>query len=298
MAPQHTGPSEPHNLGAARINTYRWSGIAVHSIHMEVLPGRSWHQLSGDQPVLSIVVNEAGGRCEARSALGSADSLVRTDRQRAAGHMSLIPAGMPMWGYSEHIAQVDEVRLILEVDRVLEIMGEDFQAQHLTEPHLMFFDDSLQALARLLTLREDAASWTELFGDGLVAAMVAKLSSLGSSAAPNHRRLGLTQRQILQITDFIRDNLAQPIRLSELAALAGLSSSQFGRAFKISTGTTPHRWQLDARIESAKRMLSDRRSSLVEIALDTGFSEQSHFSRAFRAATGASPSAWRRANAN
>lgn len=298
MGPLHTGPSEPHNLGAARVSSYHWSGIAVHSMHMDVLPGRSWHQLNCDQPVLSIVVNEAGGRCEARSAIGSADRRVRTDRQCPSGHMSLIPAGMPMWGYSEHIAQVDEVRLVLDLDPVLEIMGDEFQGQQLTEPRLMFFDDSLQALARLLTLREEAASWTELFGDGLVAAMVARLSSLNPNAAPNHRRLGLTQRQLLQVTDFIRDNLAEPIRLSELAALAGLSSSQFGRAFKISTGTTPHRWQLDARIESAKQMLCDRSRSLVEIALDAGFSEQSHFSRAFRAATGCSPSAWRRASAN
>jgi AraC-like DNA-binding protein len=265
---------------------------------MEVLPGQSWHQLSGDLPILSIVVNEAGGRCEARSAIRSADTSLRRDRQRPIGHMSLIPAGMPIWGYSDQIAQVEEVRLVLDVDRVLEIMGEDFQAQQLAEPHLMFFDDSLQALARLLSFREEVGSWTELFGDGLVAAMVARLTSLSPSAAPNHRRLGLTQRQLMQVTDFIRDNLAQPIRLSELAALAGLSSSQFGRAFKTSTGTTPHRWQLDARIESAKRMLCDRRSSLVEIALDAGFSEQSHFSRAFRAATGASPSVWRRANAS
>jgi AraC-like DNA-binding protein len=211
--------------------------------------------------------------------------------------MSLIPAGMPVWGYSDQIAQVEEVRLILEVDRVLEIMGEEFQPQQLSEPHLMFLDDSLQALARLLTAREEAASWTGLFGDGLVVAMIARLSGLGPNVAPTHRRLGLTQRQLKQVTDFIRDNLAQPIRLSELAALAGLSSSQFGRAFKTSTGTTPHKWQLDARIESSKRMLSAGRGSLIDIALDAGFSEQSHFSRAFRTATGASPSAWRRANA-
>jgi len=96
------------------------------------------------------------------------------------------------------------------------------------------------------------------------------------------------------VTDFIRDNLARPIRLSELASLADLSPSQFGRAFKTSTGTTPHLWHLDARIEAAKRLLTDPHNRLAEVALDTGFSEQSHFTRAFRAATGVSPGAWRR----
>jgi len=77
-----------------------------------------------------------------------------------------------------------------------------------------------------------------------------------------------------------------------------LSSSQFGRAFKVSTGAAPHKWFLDARIESAKAMLADRNRNLVDIALDTGFSEQSHFSRAFRSATGATPNAWRRCHLN
>jgi AraC-like DNA-binding protein len=41
-------------------------------------------------------------------------------------------------------------------------------------------------------------------------------------------------------------------------------------------------------------MLEDRKKSLVDIALDAGFSEQSHFTRVFTAANGVSPHAWRR----
>jgi AraC family transcriptional regulator len=104
----------------------------------------------------------------------------------------------------------------------------------------------------------------------------------------------LTTRQLRAVSDFIQSNLARQTRLSELAALTGLSPSQFGRAFKTSTGKTPHQWHLSARIESAKRMLLNRRVALVDIALDTGFSEQSHFTRAFRGVTGVSPGEWRR----
>jgi AraC family transcriptional regulator len=96
------------------------------------------------------------------------------------------------------------------------------------------------------------------------------------------------------VTDFVHDNLSRSICLSELASLADLSASQFGRAFKVSTGMTPHKWHLAARIEYAKRMLEDRKKSLVDIALEAGFSEQSHFTRAFTAANGVSPHAWRR----
>jgi AraC family transcriptional regulator len=283
-----------HNVVTLQVVSRVWAGIPVHDIRMRALPGRSWHPLNCDKPVLSIVVNELRGQCEARLDLSASNTSRQSGRQRPAGHISLIPAGVPVWGYSDGIDQVEEVRLVLDVDRMKEIMGEEFTSAPIQEPRLVFIDESLQALARLVATSEDTADWSLLFGDSLVAAMVARLSNLDPRPTRNHRRLGLSTRQLGVVTDFIRDNLARPIRLSELASLADLSPSQFGRAFKTSTGTTPHLWHLDARIESAKRLLAERRYSLAEVALDTGFSEQSHFSRAFRAATGFSPGAWRR----
>jgi AraC-like DNA-binding protein len=283
-----------HNVVTLQVVRHVWSGIQVHDIRMKALPGRSWHPLNCDRPVLSIVVNELRGQCEARLDLSAASTPQQSGRQRPVGHVSLIPAGVPAWGYSDGIDQVEEVRLILDVGSMKEIMGEEFTSAPLQEPRLVFNDESLQALALLLVTSEDTAEWSSLFGESLVAAMVARLSKLAPVRARNHRRLGLSTRQLSAVTDFIRDNLARPIRLSELASLADLSPSQFGRAFKISTGSTPHLWHLDARIESAKGLLADRNHSLAEVALDTGFSEQSHFTRAFRASTGLSPGAWRR----
>jgi AraC-like DNA-binding protein len=283
-----------HNVITLRVVSHVWSGIHVHDIRMKARPGRAWHPLNCDRPVLSIVVNEVHGQCEARLSLGGGNTSRPSGRQRPAGHISLIPAGVPVWGYSDGIDQVDEVRLVLDIDRLKEIMGEEFTSAPLQEPRLVFNDESLQALAGLIVTGEDTAEWSSLFGDSLVAAMVARLSNLDRVSPRNHRRLGLSNQQLSAVRDFIRDNLARPIRLSELASLADLSPSQFGRAFKTSTGTTPHLWHLDARIESAKRLLADHSVSLAEIAFDTGFSEQSHFNRAFRAATGVPPGAWRR----
>jgi AraC family transcriptional regulator len=212
--------------------------------------------------------------------------------------MSLIPADVPIWGYSDGMACFDEIRLILDIDRVLEVTGGEFSVTQLSEPRLMFVDQPLQALARLLASGEEEMPGFVLFGDSLVTAMIARLSQLHVAGRSSDRRLGLTKRQLSQVTEFMRGNISTPIRLSQLAELAGLSSSQFGRAFEISTGTTPHQWLLDARIECAKTMLADRNRNLVDIALETGFSEQSHFSRAFRTATGSSPKAWRRSLLN
>jgi AraC family transcriptional regulator len=290
------GSRAPHNLGAARIRSHCWSGMAVHSIRQQVLPGSAWHQLNCDRPILSIIVNEAGGHCETRSDIVESRPWrkgARVQRDQV-GHLSLIPADMPIWGYSDGMAHFDEVRLILDIDRVLDVTGGEFPLTQLTEPRLMFVDKPLQTLARLLASSEEEMPGFVLFGDSLVTAMIARLSQLHTANRSSDRRLGLTKRQLSQVTEFMRDNISSPIRLSQLAELAGLSSSQFGRAFKISTGTTPHQWFLDARIECAKAMLADRNRNLVDIALETGFSEQSHFSRAFRTATGASPKAWRR----
>lgn len=282
-----------HNLSTFKVDKHLWSGIAVQAIHVEALPGRSWHLLTCDHPVLSVVVNESGGRCEARPNL-SVPQKRHAGRRRPTGHVSIIPAGAPVWGYSDNIGQVDEVRLILDVYRVREMMGDEFSAAPLEELRLVFNDESLQELARLVVLSDDKSGWSALFADSVIAAMVARLFDLKSRTARDHRRLGLTSHQLSKVTEFIQENLPRQIRLSELADLAGLSPSQFGRAFKTSTGITPHLWHLGARIEGAKQLLADRHNRLVDIALDVGFSEQSHFNRTFRAATGVSPGAWRR----
>jgi AraC family transcriptional regulator len=291
-------PSSSHNLSAIKVVSHLWSGITVQAIHVEALPGRSWHLLTCDQPVLSVVVNESGGQCEARVNPSAPLTSRDTGRQRQSGHVSIIPAAAPVWGYSDNIGQVDEVRLILDVDRVREIMGDDFTAAPLQELCLVFNDDSLQELARLVVLGEDGANCSALFADSVVTAMVARLSNLKPSAVRHNRRLGLTAGQLSKVTEFIRGNLSRQIRLSELADLAGLSPSQFGRAFKTSTGTTPHLWHLGARVEGAKRLLANPQNRLVDIALDVGFSEQSHLNRAFRAVTGFSPGSWRRCLTN
>jgi AraC-like DNA-binding protein len=289
------GSRDPYNLGVARISSHCWSGIDVHSIRQQVLPGCAWHQLVCDRPILSIVVNETGGRCETRPTIDvGTRAAAEARRCPRIGHTSLIPAGLPVWGYSDGIAHFDEVRLILDVDRVMEVTGGEFPVARLSDPQLMFFDQPLQALARLMAASEEDMAGFVLFGDSLVTAMIGRLSQLKAIKRSSDRRLGLTKQQLSRVTEFMRDNVDQPIRLSDLAKLAGLSSSQFGRAFRVSTGTTPHKWFLDARIECAKAMLADPRRNLVDIALETGFSEQSHFSRAFRTATGATPKVWRR----
>ena len=79
----------------------------------------------------------------------------------------------------------------------------------------------------------------------------------------------------------IMDQLAEPLSLGELAAVAGLSRYQLIRGFKHAYGQTPHAYQLDQRINRAKRLLK-RGERIADVAQQLGFADQSHFQRHFK----------------
>jgi len=110
------------------------------------------------------------------------------------------------------------------------------------------------------------------------------------------RKGGMSAAQLRRVTDFLIDHLTDPVSLTELVALTGLSASHLCRAFKQSTGLTPHRWQLTARVEQAKRHLVEKRLSLVQVALALGYAGQPSFTSSFRRVTGCSPGQWQREN--
>ena len=84
------------------------------------------------------------------------------------------------------------------------------------------------------------------------------------------------------------------LRLSELAREAGLSVSHFVRSFRQSTGKTPYQYLLLRRVERARMAMRDRRASLAEVALVSGFTDQHHLARVFRRITGLTPTSYRR----
>ncbi len=86
----------------------------------------------------------------------------------------------------------------------------------------------------------------------------------------------------------LRANYTQEISLDDLAAAAGLSKFHFLRLFAARLGTTPHRYQLLLRVIYAKRLLRSG-VELAEVALRTGFFDQSHFTRCFHEIVGVTP---------
>jgi AraC family transcriptional regulator len=99
--------------------------------------------------------------------------------------------------------------------------------------------------------------------------------------------------RIRRAIDFIHDNLHRDLGVTELAAIACLSPFHFARLFKRVTGKTPCTYVSGARLERARRLLSERRMSLVEVALTSGFSSQAAFGTAFKRVVGCTPGAYR-----
>lgn len=88
-------------------------------------------------------------------------------------------------------------------------------------------------------------------------------------------------------------HFAERISLENLCKCSGLSKSTLLRAFTRSKGVTPYRYLQIVRIDKAKEML-EQGVPLVDAAIRTGFSDQSHFSNFFHMFIGLSPAAYRR----
>lgn len=115
--------------------------------------------------------------------------------------------------------------------------------------------------------------------------------------APNKgiARGGLAPWQIRILTAHVEAHLEQSIQCDDLARLARLSLSHFMRAFRASFGCPPHTYLIKRRMQRAQGLMLTTTAPLNQIALECGFSDQSHLSRLFSRLMGETPAAWRRA---
>jgi transcriptional regulator GlxA family with amidase domain len=92
---------------------------------------------------------------------------------------------------------------------------------------------------------------------------------------------------------YMSEHLAEPLRVSALARLAGLSPAHFGELFKQHTGCSPRDYLHLLRIHQACRLLRDSSLSIKEVAGRVGYRDPLHFSRQFKDFQGVSPRAYR-----
>jgi AraC family transcriptional regulator len=105
---------------------------------------------------------------------------------------------------------------------------------------------------------------------------------------------GLSPTVLRRAIERLRSDSDADVSLAALASDAGLSRFHFCRAFKESTGLSPHAWLRQHRLEQAMTMLRDTDASVVSVAAALGYGSQTAFAAAFRRLTGEPPSHWRR----
>ncbi|MBO6510521.1 MAG: helix-turn-helix transcriptional regulator [Roseibium sp.] len=103
----------------------------------------------------------------------------------------------------------------------------------------------------------------------------------------------MTPARYKRVVDAVEAGYASAITVSALAREIGVSSSFLTRAFRAYCGQSPYDFILSRRLQAARRMLAETDSSLAAIALECGFSSQSHMSSLMRARLGLSPSSLR-----
>ena len=114
------------------------------------------------------------------------------------------------------------------------------------------------------------------------------------SGANGPTRGGLAAWQILRVRAYVDSNLHRTIHIQDLSAVAHRSPAHFSRKFKLTVGESPHAYVVRRRLERACHLMMTSTTSLSDIALTVGFSDQAHLCRLFRQAFGQSPANWRR----
>jgi AraC-like DNA-binding protein len=194
---------------------------------------------------------------------------------------------------------LDTVRLYVPRAAIQDFVGEEFGSREvrLRPPQQVMRDPILYHLGACLSaLFEHPEENNSLLVDHIALSLQAHLYQAYSAAPAWNSKVrgGLAPWQERRAKEIMDANLDKEITIAQLAHECSLSTSQFARAFRQSTGYPPHRWLLQRRIERAQDLLLTSDKTLAEIASCCGFFDPSHLTRAFSQTVGSSPGLWRR----
>ena len=99
----------------------------------------------------------------------------------------------------------------------------------------------------------------------------------------------LTHTRLQQALEYVHAHLDRDLSLAEIAGVVNISPTYFANLFKGATGISPHQYVVQQRVEWAKFLLLKTNLSIADIALQVGFSNQSHLTRHFKRLIGVTP---------
>jgi AraC family transcriptional regulator len=215
----------------------------------------------------------------------------------AAGCVTFVPAGAERRAWYRD-ANLDFVVLLIDPNFMSSwaLSAELSDLRPFTNRRDPLLEPVLCALAH--ELRGGGSGLTDLYVEhvaGLVMAHLVRLHQRSNSTRAV-QRARLSEARFNQVLERIEEALAREICVAELAEVAGLEPDAFARAFRVRAGVPPHRYVMERRIYHAQRLLEASTRSIAEIALEVGFSSQSHLTTQFRKLRHITPAAFRAQN--
>lgn len=236
-------------------------------------------------------------------ALAPQDAGVADERssvfQAPAGSIEVIPAGTPFracWDTPHEI-----ILLAVPPERLQAFAAQEFPDQTLAlaplSPRLP--DQTALQIARLMRdclarPQEPNSRYMDSLKIALLLHMISAYSAAAEAAPRTLFRGGLPPRVWRRMEAHIAEHLAEDMQLADLAAAAGLSYSHFLRAFRQTSGMSPHRYIMLQRSQRARELAASTALPLKQVAIQCGFANQSHMTTVMRSLLSDTPARIRR----
>ena len=268
-----------------------WSGAVIEE---HVVPAGEKPGVTIETPILLLYEGEAATRCS-RINPGSGGNLPpicpRTLRLYAPGN---VPPALATTSVNLFLCSFDVRAFEVAKDEIEEEKRQSKPLELYFEEQMPFQDPALRRLVLLLRDETWESTTGRFYAEHLLQALMGRLIARGYSRAAKftaHERL--PPRRLIRLLDRIHADPTTEFDLPTLASETGYSTRHFLRTFRATMGISPYRYVLRLRLERARQLMQKRALTLLEIAVDSGFSSHAHLSTAFRQEFGLSPSEYR-----
>lgn len=221
------------------------------------------------------------------------------------GEFILLDAGIP---HNLSISEEDNVHMILMNLRAYEPEDDHFSLKHLKkispETAMLFQTPGLvmrskdhngQLCAQLTMLLQAVRTYQhDPLGKPIIDLLLTSSLIEMVCLKARHSKDDFHSQYVNSAVSYLEQHYYETIRISAVADAVGVHPAYLQRLFHQKTGTTIMAYTNSLRIESAKRQLESMGSSILDVALNCGFSNRQHFGRVFRQETGMSPAQYRK----
>jgi AraC family transcriptional regulator len=204
-----------------------------------------------------------------------------------AGSLAICPAGVDC--SADAAGSVDTILISVDPRHLALAAAEDSALEAQLIERLGGSDQALLNAAKSL-VSESRSHYPDgpLFWNEQAGAFINGLVARHTSTPPVQARGTLGKEVLMRLKDYIVSNIGEPIEVSALAKIAGRSPFHFSRVFSRSVGVSPHRYIVHLRLQRALELARSGQAGLAEIAVRTGFADQSHLWRWARRVLGVS----------